>query len=131
MVSPDDNYVQNNSLTFSSESNVTCYSGSVAETNVGSFIGVDGGVIHDHVGHPTKGSVSLTLQNTEIQGIYTCQIPDQNKNMRDVNFGVYPIGFNSELYNIIISKFLFPVSQASWLLCMHAHIVGMMPYYRG
>ena len=30
------------------------------------------------------------------RGVYTCRIPLQSGDMRDINIGVYPSGFNSE-----------------------------------
>ena len=33
------------------------------------------------------------------QGVYTCRIPLQSGEIRDINIGIYPIGFNSESYN--------------------------------
>ena len=62
---------------------------------MGEFIGVDGNIIST-VTHPHRGSVSLSLHTAD-QGIFTCRIPDETGELREVNFGVYPNGFNSEL----------------------------------
>ena len=74
---------------------------------------MNGGVIHA-VTHPNRSSVSLSLQEADTPGIYTCAIPDENRKMREVNFGVYPIGFNSELTNF--NKFSISILRCTCIL---------------
>ena len=75
--------------------------------NVGQFIDPDGNPLTSNsyfaIAHRQPGEV--TMENTDSfqdalttsqQGVYTCRIPLQNGEMRAINVGVYPSGFNSE-----------------------------------
>ena len=54
------------------------------------------------IAHPQPGE--LTVENklsqnvltASDQGVYTCCIPLQSGEMRDINVGIYPSGFNSK-----------------------------------
>ena len=75
--------------------------------NVGQFIDPEGNPLISNryfvIAHGQPGEV--TMENTDgsqdalttsQQGVYTCHIPLQNGEMRAINVGVYPSGFNSE-----------------------------------
>ena len=40
-----------------------------------------------------------SLLTASEQGVYTCRIPLEGGEMREINIGVYPSGFSSELYH--------------------------------
>ena len=70
------------------------------------FIGLDNTIITTgnvfDITRPQAGE--LRVQNTpsqtaltaDDQGVYTCRIPLQSGEMRDINIGIYPNGFSSE-----------------------------------
>ena len=75
--------------------------------NVGEFIGLDGNVLSSNsifsIANPQAGE--LRVQNrvgsqssltASQEGVYTCRIPLQNGEIREINVGVYSSGFNSE-----------------------------------
>ena len=85
-------------------------------SNVGMLIGPDGTVVPAGdvftIAHPQPGE--LTVENklsqnvltASDQGVYTCRIPLQigvkrNIEMRDINVGMYPSGFNSKYAEIV------------------------------
>ena len=82
-----------------------CHSDSMM-SNVGMLIGPDGTVVTTGdvftIAHQQPGE--LTVENTPSQnvltasdrGVYTCRIPLQSGEMRDINIGIYPSGFNSK-----------------------------------
>ena len=109
---PDGSH-QNNGLVISNENqgrrNIRFYCRSDALLdNIGELIGLDGKttvtnssffeITHQqflqlHV-HSSEYS-GYTLPPSE-QGVYTCRIPLRSGEMREINIGIYPSGFNSE-----------------------------------
>ena len=91
---------------------IICRSDSMS-SNVGQFFGLDGTTTLSSnsffaIAHRQPGELAVEntvgLQNAltaNQDGIYTCQIHLQNGEIRDINFGVYHSGFNSEFYTII------------------------------
>ena len=75
---------------------------------VGELIGLDGNPIDSHsnsffdTSHPIPGELrvvnksSLTDLPTSEQGVYTCRIPLQSGEIREISIGIYPSGFTSE-----------------------------------
>ena len=74
--------------------------------NVGMLIGPDGTTVTtgdaftiEHI-RPGELKVQNTLSQNILtagdQGVYTCRIPLQSGEMRDINVGIYPSGFNSK-----------------------------------
>ena len=75
--------------------------------NVGEFIGLDGSTTVSSnafitLDHPQPGE--LTANSTyelnsalppSKQGVYTCRIPLQSGEVREINVGLYPDGYNS------------------------------------
>ena len=91
-----------------------CRSDSMME-NVGIFIGLDGSRIVTHnssffeVSNPQPGELSVvnfvansTALNASGQGVYTCRIPLQSGQIRELNIGIYPSGFTGKFYFLII-----------------------------
>ena len=84
-----------------------CRSDSVRD-NVGKLIGLDGNPIDSHsnsffnISHPQPGELSVVNKSsfTDLpageQGVYTCRIPLQSEEMKEINIGIYPSGFTSE-----------------------------------
>ena len=83
--------------------------------NVGQFIGLDGTALTSNsffdIAHPQPGE--LTVENivgsqsaltASQQGVYTCRIPLQSGELREINVGVYPNGFNSRLLSFKDNK---------------------------
>ena len=77
-------------------------------TNVGQFIGLNGINVTSNgyfaISHPQPGEMTVenivgfhNILTSSQQGVYTCRIPLQNGDSTDVNVGIYPSGFNSEL----------------------------------
>ena len=74
--------------------------------NVGMLIGPDGTTVTSGdvftIAHPRPGELrvvnplSQNILNADDQGVYTCRIPLQSGEMRDINVGIYPSGFNSK-----------------------------------
>ena len=91
-----------------------CRSDSMEE-NVGKLIGLDGRTAvttnsYFKISNPQPGE--LTVNNTvdlktplsaSEQGVYTCRIPLDSGEQRDINIGVYPTGFNSTFHKMKIS----------------------------
>ena len=86
---------------------ILCRSDSMS-ANVGQFIGPNGTNVTSNgyfsISHRQPGEIRLEntvgSQNSltaSQQGVYTCRIPLQNGDTRDINVGIYPSGFNSEL----------------------------------
>ena len=86
---------------------IFCRSDSMS-ANVGQFIGLNGNALTSNsffaIARPQPGEI--TIENTvgsqsaltaSQQGVYTCRIPLQSGMIREINIGVYPSGFNSEL----------------------------------
>ena len=76
--------------------------------NVGELIGVDGTTVTNnsffHIDNPLPGELTVTnvfdLQTAlpaSEQGVYTCRIPLESGEQREINIGIYPYRFNSEL----------------------------------
>ena len=75
--------------------------------NVGEFIGLDGNVLSSDsvfdIANLQRGEVrvqnrvgSQSSLTASQEGIYTCRIPLQNGEIREINMGLYSSGFNSE-----------------------------------
>ena len=85
------------------------------EENVGKLIGLDGRTVvttnsYFNIDNPQPGE--LTVHNTadretplpaSERGVYTCRIPLESGEQREINIGVYPIGFNSTFHQMKIS----------------------------
>ena len=91
-----------------------CRSDSIEE-NVGKLIGLDGRTavttnsfkINNSYPQPGQLSVHNTagLETPFLaseQGVYTCCIPLESGEQREINIGLYPIGFNSTFHQIKI-----------------------------
>ena len=83
-----------------------CRSESMSE-NVGQFIGLNGSALTSNsvfaIANPQPGELRIQnivgLNNSltaSDQGVYTCRIPLESGETRDLNVGIYPSGFNSE-----------------------------------
>ena len=77
--------------------------------DVGQLIGLHGTTLSSNnfftIAHRQPGELSVensigsqNVLTADQEGIYTCQIPLQNGDIRDINFGVYQNGFNSMFY---------------------------------
>ena len=75
--------------------------------NVGEFIGVDGNVLSSNsifdIASSQPGEIRIQNRvgsqnslSTSQEGIYTCRIPLQNGEIREINVGIYSSGFNSK-----------------------------------
>ena len=74
--------------------------------NVGMLIGPDETAVTTgnvfEITHLQPGELSVENRHNQIaltahdQGVYTCRIPLQSREMVDVNIGIYPNGFSSE-----------------------------------
>ena len=74
--------------------------------NVGMLIGPDETAVTTgnvfEITHPRHGELSVEYRSNhnaltaDDQGVYTCRIPLQSGEMRDINIGIYPNGFSSE-----------------------------------
>ena len=75
--------------------------------NVGELIGLDGSVVNSNnffdIINPQPGELEvINIAGTHVaftsseQGVYTCRIPLQSGEIREINIGIYPSGFNSE-----------------------------------
>ena len=84
-----------------------CRSDSMSE-DVGQLIGLDGTAITSSsyfaIAREQPGELSVTntvgsqsALTTSQQGVYTCRIPLQSGQMREINVGIYPAGFSSKL----------------------------------
>ena len=78
--------------------------------NTGTLVGPDGttvtnGSVFD-IAHPQPGELRVENRHplppltASDQGVYTCCIPLQSGEMRDIHVGIYPSGFNSK-YTIL------------------------------
>ena len=77
--------------------------------NVGQLIGLDGttaltsnnffGITRSQPGElmVRNAAGSQSALTASQQGVYTCRIPLQSGQMREINVGVYPNGFSSKL----------------------------------
>ena len=85
---------------------IFCRSDSMSR-NVGEFIGLDGNVLSSNsifdIANLLPGEVrvenrvgSQSSLTASQEGIYTCRIPLQNGEIREINMGLYSSGFNSE-----------------------------------
>ena len=78
--------------------------------NVGMLIGPDGTVVTTGdvftIAHPQPGELrvenklSQNVLTASNQGVYTCRIPLQSGEMRDINVGIYPSGFHSKYVEV-------------------------------
>ena len=74
--------------------------------NVGMLIGPDGTTVTSGdvftIAHPRPGELKVqhtptqNILTADDQGVYTCHIPLQSGEMRDINVGIYPSEFNSK-----------------------------------
>ena len=75
--------------------------------NVGQFIGLDGTAITSSsffaIFRPQPGELTVesivgsqSALTASQQGVYTCRIPLQSGQMKELNVGIYPSGFESE-----------------------------------
>ena len=76
--------------------------------DVGTLVGPDGNPIDSqsnsffNISHPQPGDLrvankpSLTVLPAGEQGVYTCRIPLQSGEMKEISIGIYPSGFTSE-----------------------------------
>ena len=89
--------------------------------NVGEIIGLNGNALSSNSffaiarGQPGEITIANTVGSQSAltasqQGVYTCRIPLQNGVRREINIGIYPSGFNSEL---LLCKYV------SYSLCQH------------
>ena len=75
--------------------------------NTGTLIGLDGNNITTadpfYISNPQPGELQIivyrntTLNNTD-QGIYTCQIPLENGQPKNINIGIYSDGFRGKQF---------------------------------
>ena len=84
-----------------------CRSDSMRE-DVGELIGLDGNPIDSQsnsfldISHPQPGELrvvnktSSTVLPADELGVYTCRIPLQSGEMKEISIGIYPGGFTSE-----------------------------------
>ena len=102
----------NNGLAISHSSSISrlclfCRSDSILH-NVGMLIGLNGttvtsGDVFD-ISHPQPGELRVENKpprnalTANDQGVYTCRIPLQSGEERNINVGIYIIGFISELH---------------------------------
>ena len=102
----------NNGLAISDDPNssfrlrIFCRSDSILP-NVGQLIGLDDTALTSNsffdIATPQPGELrvenivdSQSPLTASQQGVYTCRIPLQNGQVKDLNVGIYPNGFNSE-----------------------------------
>ena len=75
--------------------------------NVGKLIGLDGKTVDTtnntfHIENPQAGELYVSSRHYEDpisfnkQGVYTCRIPLESGEIRDINIGIYAIGFISK-----------------------------------
>ena len=102
-------------------------------SNVGMLIGPDGtnittGDIFD-IASPQRGE--LTVENklsqnvltASDQGVYTCQIPLQSRETRNINVGVYPSGFNSKCLFLHVKPRIQPKGYSCKIHCKSTIVV--------
>ena len=85
--------------------------------NVGELIGLDGNTFTGNsflAFEPPEDGGEIRVQNVvgseqplpaSEQGVYTCRMPLQSGEIRVINIGVYPIGFNSKFKCKIFTAF--------------------------
>ena len=75
--------------------------------NAGQFIGLNGSALTSNsffaIARPQAGEITIvntvgsqSALTASQQGVYTCRIPLQGGEIREINVGIYPNGFNSE-----------------------------------
>ena len=85
-------------------------------SNVGMLIGPNKTAVNTSdvftIAHPQPGELTVenkhnqTVLTASDQGVYTCRIPLQSGEMRDINVGLYPSGFNSKWSTSIAAMIL-------------------------
>ena len=85
-----------------------CRSNSL-DRNIGEFIGLDESPVNNNFfkfSTPGNGgelrvrsTVSEDVLTASEQGVYTCRIPLKGGGEGEINIGIYPSGFSSELFN--------------------------------
>ena len=76
--------------------------------NTGTLIGPNGTIITTGsvftIAHPLPGDLRVenippqNILTASDQGVYTCRIPLQSGETRDIHVGIYPSGFNSKYF---------------------------------
>ena len=108
---PSGSFSNNNLVSFNSMDTVFrlrlfCRSDSMMR-NVGELIGLDGRAIVSNsffeISNPQPGELrvdNFVSNSTDLpasgQGVYTCHIPLQSGETREINIGIYPSGYNSK-----------------------------------
>ena len=108
---PSGSFTNNNLVTLDSMDTVFrlrlfCRSDSMMR-NVGELIGLDGRAIVSNTFFEISNSqpgelrvVNFLSNSTDLpasgQGVYTCRIPLQNRETREINIGIYSSGYSSE-----------------------------------
>ena len=74
--------------------------------NTGTLVGPDETTITTgsvfNITHPLPGELRVenrppkNLLTASDQGVYTCRMPLESQEMRDIHVGIYPSGFNSK-----------------------------------
>ena len=102
-------------------------------SNVGMLIGPDGTTITTGgvftIAHQQRGE--LTVENTPSQnvltardqGVYTCRIPLQSGETRNINVGVYPSGFNSKCLFLHVKPRIQPKGYSCKIHCKSTIVV--------
>ena len=123
--------IANNGLIVSDDEGVRleCISNSSQTTAVGNIIGLNGNILpfetsHDYhiwsiVNAFKRPGVILmhgNITSESDQGIYTCNIPDDNEKLFTFNVGLYPIGFSGKknVYHNLYHNIML-LSSLSWL----------------
>ena len=105
---PDNGLVVSDNLGSAVRLRFFCRSDSMSE-NVGQLIGLDGTTAITNssffqIAREQPGELlvrnavgSQNALTASQQGVYTCRIPLQSGQMREINVGIYPTGFSSKL----------------------------------
>ena len=102
----NNNLVSLNSMDTVFRLRIFCRSDSMMR-NVGELIGLNGRAIVSNsffeISNPQPGELSVVNfvhNSTNLpasgQGVYTCRIPLQSGETREINIGIYPSGYNSK-----------------------------------
>ena len=104
---PNNSLVSVNAMHAQFRLRLFCRSDSMRES-VGELIGLDGNLTDSQnnsfldISHPQPGELrvvnktSSTVLPAGEQGVYTCCIPLQSGEIKEINIGIYPSGFTSE-----------------------------------
>ena len=100
-VQPNNGLVRGGSFRF------LCRSNSSSTTDLGGLIGLDENFVINGTSfeyRPTSNPGELNIFNTQnsvTAGVYTCRMPFEGGGMGEINIGVYPSGFSSELILLV------------------------------